>query len=113
MADSAQLIAATGDPDLKSRMTALLASTGASNAAGLIEVHMGALVAVPIDGNQCVADVLAYASTARRDALTARAQAIAAAETANPIPPAPGANLAAVTDTHLVAAMTTVGILPS
>ena len=48
MADSVQLIAATGDPDLKSRMTALLASTGASTAAGLIEVHMGALVAVPI-----------------------------------------------------------------
>lgn len=111
MADSSQLIAAAADQHLRSRLTALLASTGDGTAAGLIEVHMGALVAAPVDGGTCIADMLASATVARSAAIVARAAAIRAAEEANPIPPEPGANLAAVTDTHLVAALTARGLL--
>ena len=110
MPNSAQLIAAAADPDLRARLVALLAATGHPAPAATIETRLGELVAAPVDGGQCIADVHAYAVATRAQAIDARTAAITQAEQAHPVPPAPGANLAAVTDTHLAAALTTLGI---
>lgn len=111
MPDSSQLIAAAADPDLRARLVALLAATGHTSPAATIETRIGELVAAPVGGGQCIADVHAYAVATRAQAIDARTAAITQAEQAHPIAGPPGANLAAVTDTHLAAALTTLGII--
>lgn len=101
MTSSSDLIAAAGDADLRARLVALLAASGHQTPAGTVEQRIGQIVAQAISTQgQSIADVHAY--TAAR-----RAQAVAA------LPPAPGADPAAVTDAQLRAALTTLGLLPA
>lgn len=101
MTSSADLIAAAADTDLRARLVALLAASGHQTPAAAIEQRIGEIVAQGVsDQGQTVADVHAYA-TARR------AQAVAS------LPPAPGADPAAVTDVQLRDALTKLGLLPA
>lgn len=93
MATTTQHINARNDPDLTARLTAAAEQAGKPNADSWVRANMGALVAQVVDGDQTIADVHAYATQIRD-------QYVAAA------PPPPGANLSAVTDTHLTAAIT-------
>lgn len=96
MASTAQHIAARSDIDLMQRLIAAAEMAGTvPSPQQWVEANIGRLVSVPVDGAQCIADVHAYAADIR-------AQAVAT------LPPAPGANPAAVTDVHLAAAVAAV-----
>jgi hypothetical protein len=93
MATTRQHIDARNDTDLQARFIAAAEQAGMPAAEQWVRAHMGALVAAAVDQGQTVADIHAYATTVRDAYLDAA-------------PPPPGANLAAVTDTHLTAAIT-------
>ena len=94
MATTAQHITARSDTDLLARLIAASEQAGISNAQQAVEQNLGLLIAAPVAEGQCIADVHAYATTVRQEALAA-------------VPPAPGANPSAVTDAHLASAVAT------
>lgn len=92
MASTTQHINARNDPDLLDRFVAAAEQAGLDNASAWIQSNMGRLVTVDVADGQTVADVHAYAAENRDNYIAAT-------------PPRPGANLGAVTDTHLGAAI--------
>lgn len=92
MASTTQHIVARGDADLLQRLIAAAEQAGIPSADRWVQQNMGALISAPVQDAQTIADVHAYASAVR-------AQAVAA------LPPLPGADPAAVTDAHLAAAI--------
>lgn len=95
MATTAQHIAARDDRDLVERLVAAAEIAGIPRADVWVTNNVGRLIAADVADGQTVADVHAYADTVRTQAL------------AN-VPPPPGLDPAAVTDTHLATAVTTV-----
>ena len=98
MTSTTALIAAAADADLLARAVAIVEARGLSSAG--LAAQMGHLVAQPVQDDQCIADVHAYATLTREQALAA-------------VPPPVGTNLAAVTDAQLVSALTSLGVIPA
>ena len=96
MTSTTALIAAAADTDLLARAVAIVEARGLPSAG--LAARMGHLVAQPVQDGQCIADVHAYATLTRDQALAA-------------VPPPVGTNLAAVTDAQLVSALTSLKIL--
>ena len=92
MATTAQHLAARSDPDLLQRLIAAAEMANIPSASTWVQANLGALLGAPVQDNQTISDVRAYADTVRQNAI-------------NAIPPAPGLDPAAVTDTHLYAAI--------
>lgn len=88
MASTAHHIAASSDPDLLARLVAAAQQDHVPNASAWVQANMGMLLSTPVEGNQTIADVRAYAADIRDQAVAA-------------LPPAPGMNPAAVTDPQL------------
>ena len=103
---SSAIISASSDTDLTARIIAVAATLGCVTPEYDAQKYRRELVIAPVDeSGATVAAVYEYACMARAQAIAAREAAVRAAEDAHPIPPDPGANPAAVTDTHLAAAI--------
>lgn len=98
MATTAQHIAARNDADLLTRLVAAAEMAGIPDAESKVRSNLGRLMTVVItaegESPQVIADVHAYASVQRADALAA-------------VPPPPGEDPASVTDVHLAVAVAT------
>ncbi len=92
MATTTQHINARNDPDLLDRFIAAAEQQGFENASTWIQARMGKLVTQEVDGSQTISDVHAYAENVRKEYI-------------ENTPQRPGADLGAVTDAHLVAAI--------
>lgn len=92
MATSTQHINARNDPDLLDRFIAAAEQARVPDASAWCQARMGRLVTVTVASAQTVADVHAYAHETRAAYIAAT-------------PERPGANLGAVTDAHLAAAI--------
>lgn len=92
MATTAQHVAARRDEDLIQRFVAAAEQAGQADAEVWVRAHIGALITAPVSGSTTIADVHAYAAGQRKIAVDA-------------LPPAPGADPAAVTDEYLAAAV--------
>ena len=97
---TAQHIAARNDSDLKARLVAAAEQAHVDNPVSFVEQNMGKLISTPVDGDTTITTVHAYAADVRRQAL-------------DTVPPPPGLNPAAVTDTHLAAAIQAVWAPPA
>jgi hypothetical protein len=96
MADTtAQHIAARNDKDLEARLVAVAEQQQIPNSEQFVEANMGRLVSVPIEGNTTITAVHAYASAVYEGEVAA-------------LPPKPGVNPAAVTDSQLAQAVSAV-----
>ena len=89
---TAQHIEARNDEDLKERLVAAAEQASVDNAELWVSQNIGRLISTPVDGASTITTVHAYAADVRRAAVAA-------------LPPAPGLNPGAVTDTHLAAAI--------
>lgn len=92
MATTAQHIAARGDSDLLQRLIATAEMEGIPSAANWVQSNMGRLISTPVEGEQNIADVYAYAYETRQQQVSA-------------LPPLPGVNPGAVTDEHMKTAI--------
>lgn len=102
-ATTSQHIAARGDRDLLARLQAAAEQAGKAVSLSEIEQRMGSIISAEIEvGGETttITDVHAYAAGVREDLLMDERLL------------SPGLNPGAVTDPHLVAALTVVGILP-
>ena len=96
MDTTAQHIATRDDKDLRERFVASAEQAHIPNPAQFVEMNLGRLISTPIEGTHTtITTVHAYASEIRRQALES-------------VPPEPGKNPAAITDTHLSAAIAAV-----
>lgn len=96
MADTtAQHIAARDDQDLVNRLVAAAEQAHIPNPDSFVRQNVGRLISTTIDGGSTITAVHAYASTVYEEAVAA-------------LPPKPGLNPAAVTDTQLAQAITAV-----
>lgn len=95
MASTTQHINARNDPDLLDRFIAAAEQAHIDNASAWVQANMGRLVTATVADTQTVADVHAYADETR-DAYIAAT------------PARPGANLGAVTDAYLAAAIASI-----
>lgn len=96
MTTTAEHLAARRDIDLRERLVAAAELAGVpGDANAWVDANIGALITAPVDGNSTIASVHAYANGNYQDAIEA-------------LPERPGADLAAVTDTHLAAAVAAV-----
>lgn len=95
MTTTTDFMAARGDADLLVRLIAKAELMGIEDAATWIQANMSKLVNIQVDQNQTITDIFTYATAIRQAALDA-------------VPPRAGINLAAVTDTHLEAAIVAV-----
>lgn len=89
---TAQHIAARNDSDLKERLVAAAEQAHVDNPQLFVDQNIGRLISTPIEGDSTITTVHAYANEVRKAAVAA-------------LPPAPGLNPGAVTDTHLAAAI--------
>jgi len=92
MATTAQHIATRNDSDLLERVVAAAEQAGIPNATQWAQLNIGSLITIPVEGTQTISDVYSYAMEVRQNAV-------------NALPPLPGINPGAVTDTHLAAAI--------
>ena len=92
MATTAEHLAARGDVDLRMRLEAAAEMHGIREAEEWVEKNIGALLTAQIASDKTIADVYAYAAGEHARLL-------------KEVSPPPGANLAAVTDSHLAAAV--------
>ena len=107
MPSSHAIIAASSDTALTQRLVAMAATLGAATPeADAQRYRLELVIAAVDDSGATIASVYEYASVTRAQAIAARAAAVAQAEAEHPIPPEPGTDPAAVTDAHLVAALT-------
>lgn len=104
MASTNQHINARNDPDLLDRFIAAAEQANVPNASAWVQANMGRLVCVVVEvggegegDDKTVSDVHSYADEVR-DAYIAAT------------PARPGANLGAVTDAHMVTAITAVQV---
>lgn len=90
MATTAQHIAARGNPELLERLIATAEMNGVPNAAAWVQQYIGTLISTPLttSGTDTIASVLDYAQGQYDSAVAA-------------LPPKPGANPSAVTDSYL------------
>lgn len=93
MATSAQHMAARGDRDLLERLIAVAEMNHIPSASSWVQANMGTLISTPVEAQQTISDVHAFASGQRENYL--------ADNKALP----PGLNPAAVTDVHLKTAI--------
>ena len=100
MPTTQQYIAAKGDPDLLARLIAKAEMLGISDPSGWVQAHLTAIMQQSIGEDSTIVTVHAYAKGARDEYLAA-------------IPPAPGADLGAVTDAHLETAIQAVQNAPT
>lgn len=98
MATSNQILAASSDKELEQRFVAIAAAKGIENPRYWVQDRMMQLANAIVADGQTVADVYAYADTVRKQR-TAELQAELDGLQA------PGADLAAVTDTYLATAI--------
>lgn len=98
MATSNQILAASSDKELEQRFIAIAASKGIENPRYWVADRMLQLAATVVADGQTVADVYAYADTVRQQRVTELQAELDSLQT-------PGADLAAVTDTHLASAI--------
>jgi len=89
---TAQHIAARDDQDLKSRLVAAAEQEHIPNAESWVNQNVGTLISTQIADGSTITAVHAYASTVYQEAVEA-------------LPPRPGVNPAAVTDTQLAQAI--------
>lgn len=94
MPSTAEHINARGDVDLQARLVAMAEMQDIPNPAGWVMANMPQLITQPVDGDQTITSVHAYASNARDTYIAAT-------------PPPPGMNPGAVLDAHLLTAITT------
>ncbi|MFF7293234.1 hypothetical protein ACFY9N_11955 [Microbacterium sp. NPDC008134] len=94
-ATTTQHINARNDPDLLDRFIAAAEQAHVDDASRWVQANMGRLVTIDVADGQSVADVHAYAHDIREQHIAAT-------------PPRPGANLGAVTDAQLAAAIAVV-----
>ena len=87
-----QHIRAKSDIDLLQRFIAKAEMMGQDNPAGWVQNNLARLITQTAEGTQTVADVYAYADSVREEYI-------------KNTPPAPGANLGAVTDAHMQSAI--------
>ena len=92
MATTADHLAARSDPDLLARFVARAEQLGVERASDWVQARMGRLITSAVARDQTVTDVYAYTANVRKEYL------------AN-TPERPGANLGAVTDSHLETAI--------
>lgn len=93
MADTtAQHIAARDDQDLVNRLVAAAEQAHIDNPDGFVRQNVGRIISTEISGGATITAVHAYASTVYAEAVAA-------------LPPKPGLNPAAVTDTQLAEAI--------
>ena len=98
MATSNQILAASSDKDLEQRFTAIAAKKGIPNPKYWVQDRMMQLANAVVQDGQTIADVYAYAEQQYKTTQADLEAQLAAMQ-------APGRNLAAVTDTHLGAAI--------
>ncbi|RUQ06983.1 hypothetical protein D8M34_05805 [Microbacterium sp. HSID17254] len=91
-ATTTQHINARNDPDLLDRFIAAAEQAHVDDASRWVQANMGRLVTIDVAGGQTIADVHAFAHATREAHIAAT-------------PPRPGADLAAVTDIQLGAAI--------
>lgn len=89
---TAQHIAARDDKDLRSRLVAAAEQAHIPNPEAFVEANVGLLISTEIAPGTTLTSVHAYASTVYGEAVAA-------------LPPKPGLNPAAVTDTQLAQAI--------
>lgn len=89
---TAQHIAARNDKDLKARLVASAEQAAVPDAELWVTQNIGRLISTKVEGDSTITTVHAYADDVRKQAVAA-------------LPPAPGLNPGAVTDTHLAAAV--------
>jgi hypothetical protein len=92
MATTTQHINTRNDPDLLDRFIAAAEQANVENASAWVQANIGQLICVTVDDTKTISDVHAYAAETRQKYVDAT-------------PPRPGANLGAVTDEHLAAAI--------
>lgn len=98
MATSNQILAASSDKELEQRFVAIAASKGVENPRYWVADRMMQLANAIVTDGQTIADVYAYADDNHRQAVADLQAQLDGLQT-------PGANLAAVTDTHLRSAI--------
>ena len=98
MATSNQILAASSDKDLEQRFVAIATAKGIENPRYWVADRMMQLANAVVADGQTVADVYAYADTVRKQRMAELQAELAELEN-------PGKDLAAVTDTHLGAAI--------
>lgn len=89
---TAQHIAARNDKDLRERLVAAAEQAHIDSPENFVAMNIGRLISAKVDGDSTITTVHAYADDVRKAAVAA-------------LPPAPGLNPGAVTDTHLAAAV--------
>lgn len=92
---TAQHIATREDDDLRQRLIASAEQARVPNPEQFVSTNIGKIISTPIDGDTTLTTVHAYAAEQYRVAVTA-------------LPPKPGVNPAAVTDTQLADAISAV-----
>jgi len=92
MASTAEHLVARSDPDLLQRLIATAEQAGIPSAQSWCEHNLGQLINADVGAGSTIATVHAYAAAVRQTAVDA-------------LPPLPGRDPAAVTDTHLRAAV--------
>ncbi|WNO27805.1 hypothetical protein SEA_HUWBERT_54 [Microbacterium phage Huwbert] len=95
MTTTEQHMRARGDQDLLNRFIAKAEMMGLENPYNFIQSNMAALISAEVAEGQTVSNVYAYAAETRDAYIEAT-------------PPLPGANMGAVTDTHLETAIAAV-----
>lgn len=96
MPNTQEYITAKGDSDLLSRLIARAEMMNVDDPANWVQINMSKLIQASIAGpDDTIVSVFSFAKQHREDYIAA-------------IPPAPGADLAAVTDAHLTAAINAV-----
>lgn len=98
MATSNQILAASSDTELEQRFVAIATAKGIENPRYWVADRMMQLANAVVQDGQTVADVYAYADTARKQRMAELQAELDGLQ-------APGADLAAVTDTYLATAI--------
>jgi len=89
---TAQHIATRNDPDLMDRLVAAAEQAHIPQPASFVQMNIGRLISTPLNGQETITTTYAYASEVRQQAVDA-------------LPPLPGVNPGAVTDTQLAQAI--------
>lgn len=100
MANTNQFISTKSDPDLLQRLIAAAEMKQIPDAAIWVQQNMALLISEDVQDGQTIADVYSYAKEVRDQHIATT-------------PPAPGANLGAVTDAHMNTAIDAIYVPPT
>lgn len=95
MPTTAEHLAARSDADLRARLMASAEQAGIKDAEAWVSAHIGELITSPVSGDTTITSAYGYAMNVRNEKVAA-------------LPPAPGLDPGAVTDSHLSAAVAAV-----